>query len=174
MTFTDSIWIDAPSHKIWRFVSSLDVWPLLLAKKGKCRSRQQTPVSGVLGAISRIELEIGRESAWTRWDMEIVEIYPESMITVKMTMDGEDRGMNQRWASQAASELQVTYVLKDEGFRTKVIEEVELTSALDGRINLVVKGIGWLIYRFRKLAGRTNLQRLKGIAEGTGRVRVDS
>ncbi len=156
MKFTDSVWINAASHKVWEYVGSLETWPryCFYAKTGTCV--QISPEGGVVGSL--YQMETGSGSRIRSTHCEIVDLRPGSMIAVKLTVTGG------RMQGEA---LQVSYELKDEGFRTKVTERVVMTDHSDFRITLNSKVIGWLIGRFCRLAGVTNLQRLKGIVEGT-------
>jgi hypothetical protein len=84
------------------------------------------------------------------------------MIAVKWTLDEKSEPMMARgWT------MQITYEVEYDSVRTRVTERVEMSGMPGFPVNWFTKAMGWLIYRFRKLAGNTNLQRLKGVVEGT-------
>jgi hypothetical protein len=58
-----------------------------------------------------------------------------------------------------------TYELKDDGFGTRITERVEMSDFDDFRMPWAAKLVGWLTYHFRRLAGRTYLQRLNRVVE---------
>lgn len=91
---------------------------------------------------------------------EIVDLCPGSMIAVKWTM-------SENHPYIAGLTCQFTYELKLEGFRTRVTERVEMADFDDFRIRWAVKLMGWLTYRLRQLTGRSYLQRLKSVVEGS-------
>ena len=162
MKFTDAIWINAPSRKVWEYVGSLDIWPQFYAKAATGTCRQLSREGGVVG--SRYAFEFRGGSSATLFHGEIVDVRPGSIIAVELTLDAEQEPMTRGWVCQ------VRYELTDEGDRTKVTERVDTGHGFDSDINWLVELVGgvmaWLIYRARKLAGKTNLQRLKGIVEG--------
>jgi hypothetical protein len=155
MKFNDSIWINTPSRKVWEYVGSIEVWPRFYAATGKCE--HVSPIGSVVGSLYNMTLGSGLRSTATH--CEIVELLPGSMIGVRSTLHEGKEPMSRGWAAY------ITYELHEEGCRTKVTERVE-TSGFDRHLDLIAGVIGWLVYRFRRLAGVTNLQRLKGVVEG--------
>ena len=159
MKSADSIWINAPSNWVWQYVGALETWPRFYAKVGKGKCKQVSPEGGVVGALYDMEFEV---RSWTLLcHYEIVDLRPGSMIAVKLTLDEKQEPMTRGWACQ------IVYELEDEGNRTRVTERVEATDWADFLFNWLGRFLAGLVYRFRQLAGRTNLQRLKGLVEGT-------
>jgi len=156
MIFADSIWINASPPRIWEHVACPDRWPRFYAET-KCA--QISPEGGVAGSL--YAMEFGTHATRTLTHCEIVDLRPGSMIAVKCTVDEKSQPM-----LSGEQTMLIAYELQDEGPRTKVTERVEMTGTPDVLVNWLTTVIGWLIYRFRKLAGNTTLRRLKRVVEG--------
>jgi uncharacterized protein YndB with AHSA1/START domain len=156
MRFTSAISINAPSRKVWNFVSSPEVWSIIWAKAGKCE--QVSPEGGEVGSLYDMELQQGPNV--TILHGEIVGLCPGSMIAVRWTM-----GHDVPYLSRKLT-YHFTYELNDDGFGTKVTERFEMTG-FGVPIDWAAKLVGWLTYPFQWLARNTCLQRLKRVVEGT-------
>lgn len=158
MKFADSIWVDATPHRVWQYLGSLETWPRFCAKAGKGKCQQVSPQGDVVGA--RYDMEFGAREWTILCHYEIVDLEPGYMIAVRCAQD-EAQELRSGW------ECRIVYEVQDEGNRTRVTERVTTADSSNFPINWLGYLLAWLVYRFRKLAGRTNLQRLKRLVEGT-------
>ncbi len=148
MRFNDIIIIDAPSHAVWQYVGSPDLWSLFHSKAE--RAKQLSSSGGTVGSLYEIEFRMGSKTTPTR--CEIIDLRIGSMIQVKSVAD----------QIQGDCQAHLTYELEDMGQRTKVTERIDMS---DSRIPFFFRAIIWLISRFGRPTGETTLMQLKRMVE---------
>jgi hypothetical protein len=148
MRIKESTVIEASIDKVWPYIASPDLWSLFNAKIGKCE--QIGPAGGRIGSVYSMDFLMGTKTTSTR--CEIIDLQIGKRIQVRSTLS--DPG-------QRASGT-LTYELEDLGFKTKVSERSDFVIP---EINIFGRAIIWLISRFGRPEGETNLMKLKRIVE---------
>ena len=146
MFFNDSIVINAPIDKVWPYIASPDLWSQFIAK-----CEQISPAGGRIGSVYTIDFRMGTKITSTR--CEIIDLQLGKSTRVKSTISDP---------SQSTASGTLTYELEDLGFKTKVSERSDFVIP---EINILGRAIIWLISRFGRPEGETNLMKLKRIVE---------
>jgi uncharacterized protein YndB with AHSA1/START domain len=155
MKLKDEVVIDATSDKVWEYVGSPEMWPLFHVKAGECRQIRHQ--SDVIGSLYDIEFRLGSKTSITR--CEIVDRRIGRLISIRSTLPEPD-GQSGRSLSAG-----ITYELEDQGWTTRVKEQIEFTSI---NIPPILRPLIWLISRFGRPTGETTLMRLKRMVEEEG------
>jgi uncharacterized protein YndB with AHSA1/START domain len=148
MRIKESIVIEVPIDKVWPYIASPDLWSLFNVKIAKCE--QISEQGGRTGSTYAIDFRMGTKTTSTH--CEIIDLQVGKIIQVRSTFSD---------SNQHASGT-LTYELEDLGFKTKVSERSDFVLP---DINIFVQAIIWLISRFGRPEGETNLQKLKRIVE---------
>jgi uncharacterized protein YndB with AHSA1/START domain len=149
MLINDSIVIDAPIDKVWRYIASPDLWNLFNDKIAKCE--QISTAGGRIGSVYSMDFRMGTKTTSTH--CEITDLQLCKIIQMRSTLSDP---------SHITTSGTLTYELEDLSFKTKVREKIDVVIP---EINIFMRAIIWLISRFGSPAGETNLMKLKRIIE---------